>query len=127
MKKQLPLISTCLAAGAVVMAVIFCLLIRFGLNTMVGKEAIYTAFAFQSLNLAILCRAKGKKGPASRVCFWVWVCGGVFLLTALVLGILRLGFVSPWVRWPCLIGTVLAGAGWLGCLITADRTTLFSK
>ena len=117
-QERLMLITSCLAFGGLGMAVIMCFLIGFGLNTVVGKEAIYTAFALQGLNLLTLHRQGREKSRATGVFLWIWVCGAVLLLTALVLGLFRLGFVSPWVRWPCLGGTILLPVGWLGVVTT---------
>ena len=125
----LVLITTCLAAGGIGTVIIFCFLIGFGLNTMVGKEALYIGAGLLLINLIVIWRREARleagMTPILRrmhtIFVWTWKIGAVLLLIALVLGICGVGFGKFWVKLPCLIGTILLPIGWLGNLITFTR------
>lgn len=122
-------ITTCLAVGGIGTVLILCFLIGFGLNTMVGKEALYVGAGLLLVNLGVI-RWREKQLEAGMtevlrrihlVFVWMWRVGAALLLIALVLGIFHVGFGNLWVKLPCLIGTILLPLGWLGNLITYDR------
>ena len=56
----LVLITTCLAAGGIGTVIIFCFLIGFGLNTMVGKEALYIGAGLLLINLIVIWRREAR-------------------------------------------------------------------
>lgn len=127
------LITVCLAFGGVGAAFIFCFLIGFGLHTFVGKEALYTAFGLQALNLLVI-RVRERQlrqtgAPAASVkmrrvhlCFaLLWRIGAACLLLSIVLAVCGVGYGSLWVRIPCIVGTVLTPIGWLGALASFYR------
>lgn len=129
----LTLLTGCLACGGIGAAFIMCFLIGFGLHTFVGKEALYTAFGLQAVNLAAI-RLRERQlrlanAPAASVkmrrlhlCFaWSWRIGAGALLLSLVLAICGVSFGSLWVRISCILGTVLALLGWLGALASFRR------
>lgn len=124
-KDKLILLTTCLAAGGIGMAVIFCFLIGFGLNTMVGKEALYAAAVLLILNLwAIRHREKEWKPERSAalrrgrtLCNRLWQLGIALLLLALIFGIFGVRFGDLRVKLPCLLGTIFLPLGWLGALL----------
>lgn len=122
-------ITTCLAVGGIGMVLILCFLIGFGLNTMVGKEALYVGAALLLINLFVIRQREKQLDAGMTVVLrrihlafvWIWRIGAALLLIALVIGICRVGFGNLWVKLPCLIGTILLPIGWLGNLITYDR------
>lgn len=139
MQRKLPkhdwltLLTGCLACGGIGAVLIMCFLIGFGLHTFVGKEALYTAFALQAVNLATI-RLRERQlrlanAPAASVkmrrlhlCFaWSWRIGAVALLLSLILAVCGVSFGSLWVRIPCIFGTVLTPLGWLGALTSFRR------
>lgn len=123
------LISTCLAAGGIGMMLILCFLIGFGLNTFVGKEAVYVCAGLLLLNLVLLRwrenRLEAGMTPILRRVQLVFVCtwhiGAALLLFALLLGICGIGFGKLWIKLPCLLGTIFLPCGWFGNLIIFDR------
>ena len=123
------LITTCLAAGGIGTVLLFCFLIGFGLNTLVGKEALYVGAGLLLINLFVIRRREAHleagMTPILRrmhtAFVWTWRIGGALLLAALVLGICGVGFGKLWVKLPCLIGTILLPIGWLGHLGTFFR------
>ena len=88
----LVLITTCLAAGGIGTVIIFCFLIGFGLNTMVGKEALYIGAGLLLINLIVIWRREARleagMTPILRrmhtIFVWTWKIGAVLLLIALV-------------------------------------------
>lgn len=127
------LITVCLAFGGMGAAFILCFLIGFGLHTFVGKEALYTAFGLQTLNLIVLrvrerrLRREGAPAAAPKMrrvhlCFaWCWRIGAACLLLSLLLAICGTSFGSLWVRIPCVVGTILTPICWLGALASYHR------
>ncbi len=126
------LVFTCLGFGGLGMAIIMCLLIGFGFHTTVGKEALYTAFGLQALNLAVarwreIRFLKGHASPSKKmrrlrlVAAWFWCIGAVFLVASLVLAICGMHFGNFWVKLPCTLGAILAPLGWLGLLVCFRR------
>lgn len=126
-------LTVCLAFGGIGAAFILCFLIGFGLHTFVGKEALYVAFVLQALNLAVI-RLRERQlrlggAPTASVkmrrvhlCFaWSWRVGALCLLLSLVLALCGVSFGSPWVRIPCIVGTILTPLGWLGALASLHR------
>lgn len=138
-KQKLPprdwaiLATVCLSFGGIGAVFIMCFLIGFGLHTVIGKEALYTAFGLQSVNLAVIrlrerqLRQQNAPAPSlkmrrfHRIFAWCWRIGAAALLLSLVLALCGMGFGSLWVRIPCIIGTVLTPIGWLGALASFHR------
>lgn len=128
------LVFTCLGFGGLGMAIIMCLLIGFGFHTTVGKEALYTAFVLQALNLAVarwreIRFLKGRAAPTPSkkmrrlrlVATWLWCAGAVFLVASLILAVCGMHFGNFWVKLPCTFGAILAPLGWLGLLVCFRR------
>lgn len=128
------LVFTCLGFGGLGMAIIMCLLIGFGFHTTVGKEALYTAFVLQALNLAVARHRetrflKGRTAPTPSkkmhrlrlAATWLWCVGAALLIVSLVLAVCGMHFGNFWVKLPCTVGALLAPLGWLGLLVCFRR------
>lgn len=125
-------ISVCLAFGGIGNVIVICFLIGFGLHTVVGKEALYVAFALQ-LGSLLACHfserrlSKGRKAytPSKKmrrvrnISTVVWALGALLLILSLVLAILGISFANFWVQYPCVIGAILAPLGWIGLLLVS--------
>lgn len=127
------LLTVCLAFGGIGAAFILCILIGFGLHTFIGKEALYTAFGLQTINLLVIrvrerrLRLDGAPAPSPKMrrvhlCFaWCWRFGAGCLLLSLILGICGVSFANLRVRIPCVVGTILTPLCWLGALASFHR------
>lgn len=121
------LITTCMAVGGIFTVLFLCVFVGFGLNSLVGKEALYVCLSLNAVNVvALLLRRRQlpRKAHASRLlrlldalALPVWCAGTAALLFALVAGLCGAQFGSASVYYPCLIGTILVPIGWLGILI----------
>lgn len=125
----------CLCAGAVAMAVVMCFFIGFGLNSTVGKEALYLCRVILGASLWLCLRRERlleqqaerlpprvKKMRILRgVSFGVWCASTVLLLLSLTCAICRLGYGSFWVKYPCAIGAAAMPVGWLGLTVCFRR------
>lgn len=117
------LITTCLAFGGLSTALIMCLLIGFGLNTYVGKEALYLAAGLLLMNyLFVAYRDRAlKKTTLHRVIAISFFAAESLLAEALLLGICGVSFGSLWVKLPCLIGSCALPLSWGGRLLLHFR------
>lgn len=127
-------LTACIAVGGLGMAIIMCFLIGFGLNSVVGKEAVYICLFLQALNLLVLhlqertmLRKELAPVPSKRmrilrkifVCFWS--SGALLLLLSLGLVVFGLPMGEFWVKLTCYAGTAFALLGWFGQLIAFQR------
>lgn len=133
-KNKLPfLISLFLTLGGIVMALFMCVYVDFGLNSTVGKLAVYIAFCLQAVNV-LLVRLRmhrlikeGAPAPSEkmrrfhRIFSWIWRLGAVLLLLSLLLILCGMEKSDPWVRYTCLAGVCLLPVGWLGILAAFRR------
>lgn len=128
------LCSTCVACGSVLMVVFMCLLVGFGLNTTVGKEALYVCLVLNIVNVGVI-RAREQSLKKTwefsqrmrslhLLAAWVWRAGAVLLLFALIMGLCGTAYSAPWVYYPCLFGTIFLPLGWLGILTSFSRRRL---
>lgn len=129
------LLTVGLACGGVGTVVIMCFFIGFGLHTVIGKEAVYLCLLLMALNLWVNRRREqwflksGAKIPESSTkmrrfrlaCLWLWRVAAAALLLSLLLAICGLRFSGFWVKYPCVVGTVLLPIGWLGMLACYHR------
>lgn len=127
------LATLCLGFGGCGAVIIICFLIGFGLDTFVGKEALYICFGLQALNLTLIrlrerkLRQEHTPAPSKRmlrlhsVFAWLWRAGALLLTIALLLGIFGVSFGDFWVRYPCMIGAAFTFLGWLGAVVSYHR------
>lgn len=140
MSKDLPrhdlptLITVFLALGGIGMMIIFCVLIGFGLHTIIGKIAVYLCFALQVTNVLVMtfrrhvllqkyhAPAESKKMKRfTLVSAGFWLLGALSLIASLLLDIVRFEPTDAIVFYTCLIGGIVALIGWIGLLAAFHR------
>lgn len=127
-------VTACLACGGVLMALILCLFIGFGLNTDVGREALYIAVLMQAANVAVIRLHERKIAkvkafpPSSRKMTVVrlsalnlWRVGAICLLLSVFLTLFGVSLADLWVKLTCWVGSALLFLGWSGILICYHR------
>lgn len=126
------LITTCMAVGGIFTALFLCVFVDFGLNSLVGKEALYVCLVLNAANVFTLYLRRRRSGkPArstrlqaalSRLAPPLWCAGVALLLFALIAGLCGVGFGEALVYYPCLFGTLLVPLAWLGIVISYCET-----
>ena len=127
-------ISICLAIGGLVTIVVICFLIGFGLHSIVGKYALYTALFLQALSLLVnhaTDRRYDKSAsiyhPSPKMVRFrlmvrtLWTLGLALHLGVLCLLLLGMDPGEPWVRCLCIPGVILSPLGWMGILLASHR------
>ncbi len=127
-------LSVCLALGGMVTVGIICFLIGFGLHSLVGKYALYTALFLQAVCLAVIAlTARSRAGKATDctpspgiglfrlAAELLWIVGTALLLGALLLMLLGMEPTDPWIRYMTLPGALLCPVGFLGLLTPPSR------
>jgi hypothetical protein len=127
-------LSLCLAFGGIGTVGVICFFIGFGLHSLVGKYAIYTAFFLEVMSLVAdrlankgYVRLQNQYSPSRKMkqirlySTVLWLLGAVALLLSLALILFGMGMARPLPRFLCVTGCVLAPTGWMGILIASHR------